>query len=389
MKTHTTALAIAVLCALGVGLLAYVNSPRGSGARDRTGGPAADGLRDAALVDAPPPVELTESAPRPDETSTSASRGTRTPAPAPGVVDQDGDALTPPDGQGCDVEEIGPPPIRVAGAIRGRLVRESEPWTNSTLPPPRTVLLDLVSTAHPDEPSRRADFAQVENPDGTVDWTFEFPEVPEGEYELTLSALGTLRWSPTSLRVRAPQAGLVFTRFDHDRVEELALEVYDAVDGAPIRGYDLRHIQVSASDESGVFLHTGPLDLRAFPLDARFHWSLSAPGYATAFGDETAFVRESGRRVAVVRLGRGWATRVFVLVRDPTARAASGAEVLVDGVRAGLTGVDGMLVVAGEREPERVEVRVPGFHVPTERAGGDYSPSQRGGITVVMLERDP
>ena len=388
MKPHTAALAIAVLGALGVGLFAYVNSSRETGTPGTPGTSGADGHRDTPLERPSAPVDLTEASPRIAESSTPAARENRAPAPAPKGIDEDGDALTPLDGQGCDVHVEASVAPRVTGAIRGRLVRESEPWTSSTLPAPRTVMIDLVSSAHPDEPSRRAEFAQVASPDGTVDWTFEFSDVPEGDYELTLSALGTLRWSPKSLRVRAPQTGLVFTRFDHDRVEELAIEVYDAVDGSPVRAFDLRHIQVSASDESGVFLHTGPLDLRAFPVDARFQWSLAAPGYASAFGDETAFVRSGERRVAVVRLARGWSTKVFALVRDPTARAARGAEVLVDGVRAGLTGVDGMLVVSGQHEPERVEVRVPGFHLPTEGGGGDYSPSQRGGVTVVMLDRD-
>jgi hypothetical protein len=252
------------------------------------------------------------------------------------------------------------------------------------------VILDLASIEHPAEPAVRAVTSRIPDANGAVAWTFAFADVPEGEYLLTLSALGTRRWSPTALRVRAPLEGIAFTRFDKDPVVALAFEVVDAQDGTPLPTFDARHIQVTPSAENGVFLHTGPLDLTAFPLDARFQWSLRVEGYATAFGDETAFVRRGDRKVASVRLARGWSSKVFVLTRAPTASPACGAEVLLDGLRAGFTGADGMLVVAAASEPRQIDVKLPGF---ARREGaessGAYTARQRGGVTVVMLDREP
>jgi hypothetical protein len=321
--------------------------------------------------------------------SVAASAATRTRALV--AADADNDETRPTAAEGCETEQTAAhasATARIAGAIRGSFVREGGPWTAELLPAENTVILDLSSIEHPSTPALRALTKREPGADGSVAWTFEFADVLEGEYLLTLSALGTRRWSPTSLRVRAPLDGVVFTRFDKDPVVALAFEVVDAQDGTLLPNFDARHIQVTPSRENGVFLHTGPLDLVAFPLDARFQWSLTVPGYATAFGDETAFVRRGDQKVAVVRLARGWATKVFVLTRDPTASAARGAEVRLDGVRAGFTGADGMLVVSAAEEPRAIDVELPGFVRPEgAESGGSYTPRQRGGVTVVMLDK--
>lgn len=305
----------------------------------------------------------------------------------------DGDATADALDRGCETpagEDSPSTTFRIAGTIQGTFLSEHAPWTEATLPAPNTVLLDLVSLDHPEHAPLRPRFEQETAPDGTITWTFAFDEVPEGPYRLTLSALGTRRWSPTTQLVRAPQSGLVFTRFDGDRAESLAFEILDAVDGHALERFDARHIQITPSPDSGVFLHTGPLDLAALPLDARFRWSLTAEGYATAFGDETSFLRRGERRIATVRLARGWSTQFFVLLRDPTARPAAGAEIRLDGTRAGVTGSDGLLVVARDAEPVEVQVHLNGFRQPAGAdSAGSYSPRQRGGVTVVMLERAP
>lgn len=309
------------------------------------------------------------------------------------AADADLDETTSPLETGCSTDEAPPASDatpRIAGSIRGSFMREGGPWTEENLPAEGTVILDLASIEHPTVPSVRARTSRTSGANGGIDWTFEFAEVPAGDYLLTLSALGTRRWSPTSLRVRPPLDGAVFTRFDRDPTERLAFEVFDAADGTQLTNFDARHIQVTPSDDNGVFLHTGPLDLSAFPLDARFQWSLRVEGYATAFGDDGAFVRKGERRIASVRLVRGWSTKIFVLTRDPTARPARAAEVLVDGVRAGFTGSDGMLIVSGATEPAAIDVKLAGF-VRREGAAssGAYSARQRGGVMVVMLDRAP
>lgn len=309
---------------------------------------------------------------------------------------EDGDApaiRTPP----CEVESAFAPDAgssgavdtaRIAGAIRGVLVRESGPWTDETLPRGNTVILDLVDLKTPHE-SRRGTLTPV--PAGNDGYTLEFAfeDLPEGEYELTLSALGSVRWSPTSMRVRPPANGLVFTRYDRDPRLPLAFEVRDARTDAEIAAYQVRHVQLTPSADAGVFLQTGPLDVDAFPLDARFAWTLWADGYAAAFGDETAFERRGERRVARVRLEPGWSTRVLVLAKDPLARPVSGAEVLLDGRFAGTTDTHGMVAVRASARPASLGVRLDGWSV----VGDPLAPlfgktaEQRAHTTIVYLAR--
>jgi hypothetical protein len=192
-----------------------------------------------------------------------------------------------------------------------------------------------------------------------------------------------------SAHVTPPASGITFTRYDKDPRLTLEFKVSDAATGDPITSFQTRNIQLTPSADNGVFLQTGPLDVNAFPIDGRFRWSLWADGYAPAFGDETAFVREGDKRIADVRLARGWSTALLVLVRDPQARQAAGARVLVDGHVVGTTGADGMLVVRAPSEPQSLQVELSGWHAlsdPLQPFAGKTA-AQRGQITVVMMEK--
>ncbi len=284
----------------------------------------------------------------------------------------------------ADVEEP------LAGAIRGELLREGGPWTEATLPKPGSVLLDLVPSAGPKH-SRRAQLASEPDGRGGLRLRFEFASLPRGEYELTLSSLSTWRWNPTSLRVSPPIDNITFLRYDLDRCSPLVFRVTDRSSGAPIEHFDLRALRLTPSQDNGVFLHTGPLETAAVPDDLRFQWSLWAEGYRPVFGDENSFERRNGARVAEIALDRGWATKALVLMRDPSLKPALRVEVLCDGRSIGFTGEDGMLALAAEKPPERIEVRLPGWKMlndPLQPYEG-RSAAQRGQVTIVMLEKAP
>jgi hypothetical protein len=280
-------------------------------------------------------------------------------------------------------------PLASAGAVRGFLASESGAWSPESLPKTGAVLLDLVAV---DDPflQLRAEIAHGTDAHGAPTVEFAFPEVPAGEYELTLSALDSFRWHPRTLRVVPPAEGLSFLRYDRERALPLSFRVLDAKTREPITDFEVRRLQVTSSTDNGVFLHTGPIALGTFAVDGPFQWSLWADGHAPAFGDETCFVEKDGARVAEVLLQRGWSTKVFALARDPTARALAKAEVYVDGRFAGRTGDDGMVVVAATEPPKKLEVRAGGFALrgdPLQGHGGRRA-EQRGHVTLAFLERE-
>lgn len=312
--------------------------------------------------------------------------------PAVASPDADGDATIGTRHE-CDADDengsgAGGTP-RSAGAIRGVLVSESGPWTAGSLPKHNMVMIELVAVAAP-HASRFGVLEPRPDAHGNIELTFAFEDVLEGEYDLALSALGNWRWAPLSLRVRPPLDGVTFTRYDKDPALKLRFEVIDAELGSRLESIQARRIRITPSIDAGVFLHTGPFETDDVPLDARFTWSVWADGFAPAFGDETAFVRGDDARIAHIELERGWSTEILALVRDPEARQARGAEVLVDGRRAGFTDGNGLLVVRAPARPATLEVRLSGWKSranPLEPYAGK-SAAERGHVTIVMLERE-
>lgn len=255
-----------------------------------------------------------------------------------------------------------PEPLEVAGDITGRLLRERDPWTQDSLPDRSGLVVELVRLEEP-RLELRAEVDVTPLEDGMLEVTFAFRDVPIGEYELGVFSLGAWPWEPRSLRVRAPAAELVLVRQDAVVAPPLEFEVYDAESGERLEDFEVRHLEQTVSEESGVFMHAGPLEGGAFPRGTEFRWSLWADGFRPSFGDERVFEEREDRRVARVDLERGWAARLVVLGREPTLRPLYRARVSVDGRFVGATAQDGSLVLQLEAAPERLEVDYNGWRL--------------------------
>jgi hypothetical protein len=278
-----------------------------------------------------------------------------------------------------------PPPV--AGDIHGLLQSEGGPWSLKALPGQNAVVLDLVSTTAPRIKLRGRLQAEADG-DGGHWLSFEFKDVPRGEYELTLSSLDNYRWHPTSTFVSPPAEGLTFLRYDLDRTLPLMFRVYERTTGEPVDDYTVRHIKMTVSSDNGVLLHTGPLDPDAFPLDAKFEWSLWADGLAPVFGDEGSFEISEGERVAEVRLSQGWGARFLVMGGKGTKYPVEGATILLDGVSIGTTRDGGTLDVYRAEAPSEIEVRYLDWkltHNPLRPHNG-RTPERRGMVIPVLLE---
>lgn len=277
----------------------------------------------------------------------------------------------------------------VAGDIHGYLLSESGDWTRETLPKDRAVLVDLVPTREP-RTGVRGEITPVIDTEGRATLEFAFRDVAPGEYELTISALDGFRWAPQSLRVSPPADGLSFVRYDKDRTLPLVFEVFDAQTREAITAFKAYSVKITPSLENGVFFHSGPIELGTYSIHDAFQWAVAADGYASAFGDQSAFTNSADKRVAQVFLARGWSTRVLALARDPAAHLAVNAEVYVDGGFAGRTGADGTFLLRANAEPKSIEVRYAGF-----RPGGStrttldpWNAARHAHTTIVYLERE-
>lgn len=273
-----------------------------------------------------------------------------------------------------------PPPV--AGNISGVLRTETGSFPEGAIPRTDHILLDLVSDELP-AIEMRAVLEPHKDDLGGVTFSFLFEDVPEGNYELTLSSLGNYRWAPTSLRVAPPASNIEFLRFDLDGAVPLIFEVTDAETGEPVADFEARHIKQTNSAEHGVLLHTGPIESEQFPRDQAFVWSVEADGYAVAYGDQGAFEERDGKRVARIRLNPGWSTRFLVMGGPDGTRPQplAGAEIRIDGDVAGRTDENGGLVVVMDAEPSEIEVR----YLDWKSAAGVSTSRRRSNVTPVIL----
>lgn len=277
-----------------------------------------------------------------------------------------------------------PEPVAVSGFLRS----ESGTWRDLAGLLSGGVVVELFDLADPTS-VRRAELETLPEPDGSTAIAFRFERVPPGRHRLGVSSLVAEVWEPASVLVDAPSEGLVL--WCRDRVDRVRLgfEVRDAQDGTPIEGWEASALRQSAGGAEGVLLHAGPLEREAFPMDGRLEWSIAAPGYAPAFGDERDFApAEEGVWVARVALRRGFAARVVVLARDPIMRGIEGARVELDGGFAGLTDGRGRLDVAHPALPDSLTVRWNGRdrEISPVRAGDSPEALRRGQMLVVVLE---
>ncbi|TDJ66259.1 MAG: hypothetical protein E2O39_16760 [Planctomycetota bacterium] len=309
--------------------------------------------------------------------------------PAPAVAEEPGSAPVVPTLQMLE-DWFGPltPTVEIAGDITGRLLSESGAWPDDRLPARDEIVIDLVSEAD-HSANWRGVLSIAKDEHGENQITFAFRDVPVGRYELTLSSLASFRWTPRSMFVSPPAAGLEFMRYDAHRGTPLAFRVFDRETGDELQEYDTWLLNQTESNENGVLMHAGPLSADSLAEGARFRWSLHARGYAPFFGDEASFALDGvfGTRVADVYLERGFGTLLVVLGPDPNVRPMAGVAVVLDGEAIGETLSDGSFWVQSPTMPERLEVRHEDW-VATKNPLGPMliaGLARRGYVTAIMI----
>lgn len=271
-----------------------------------------------------------------------------------------------------------------AGMIEGRLEsRAGRPLREPELVRLRAVGggFELFDTSSPSAAMYRffqRDLAPAEESDGSS--VFEFNEAPGGELELSVVPQDGYVWTPSSIRVTAPDASAVFVREDDVPHRRFRFDVVDDATGEEVPSFDLQLALGEGPPETRTVTAERVIELPAVP----FAWLVSGPGYRAARGNTQDFV--SGDPFTVrVGLKRGFSLRLtvrdFGTGFDLTDGAASvltlsrplvrGARILADG-RPVATAGDGTAWIELEREPERLSVELPGWRLVE-------SPSFRGG----------
>ena len=201
---------------------------------------------------------------------------------------------------------------------------------------------------------------------------FEFEDVPEGTYELTVLSMDGRDYTPRSIEVSPPISGIVFTSEtvleDVKRGDNVTLEVYDAESGERLESFDVlfgnaqRWLPEPMSLEFGNILEE--------------HWAhrivIHAEGYRPKLLADVRPVAGSPRTEKVY-LERGFGLTLLVRANEPTTtlndfesyglqvvsmvlpplgavRARSGSKVL------GTSNDLGLLILSADERPETLEL---------------------------------
>jgi hypothetical protein len=207
---------------------------------------------------------------------------------------------------------------------------------------------------------------------------FEFQQVPEGEYLLTVISSDGRAWRPSPLRVRPPNQALEIFRADEPAEWQAGFHVVDARTGERLERF---RVQFQMPDLwSNEDFEAGPeVPNATFAEGARFRWNVYADGYGLASGTESVFAGPGGVRVANVQLRPGFAARllfrdaqgqfatigddhngrVAVLERPPVA----GVRVYADGEPIAVSDADGAAVLELAAPPDRIDLTASGWTV--------------------------
>lgn len=242
-----------------------------------------------------------------------------------------------------DLGDLAWEPIPVAGPVRLRLVSAVE------------VPLDVQLVRRTDPPRHAPWHSDQWEPreQGGFESLFEWEEVHAGEYDVWLCAHDAAHWRLPLGQLTPPVEDLELRL--PDPPPPLRLEVVDDTTGAPLAAWS-----VIARQEDGWNRLDGPADVIAnavWGADAAL--AVVSPGYQAAPLAPAALKRPtSGEWRERVRLRRGWSS-LFVARSRMRGVPVAGAEIVLDGVVAGLTDTAGELWVHRAAPPVSLEVRHP------------------------------
>lgn len=254
--------------------------------------------------------------------------------------------------------ELRPWPPAAAGSISGILRTENGGFPAHALPDIQQLAIQLESVGAPTL-RRQAGINPSTDARGGRIYEFLVEDVPDCPFEVSVSSSGTYEWSPDSIVVSPPAAGLEFVRLEAPGELPITFRVVDAETGTVLRNFDARRIRHGIWEGRNSLLGLSPIAGEQFGTGESLEWCVWADGYATHFGNQDDLHDRGDRREAIVELRRGWNTLLVVAGQPHGAErgALEGAQVLFDDEFVGLTDAAGKLLVERDFKPAEIRVR--------------------------------
>jgi hypothetical protein len=237
---------------------------------------------------------------------------------------------------------------RSAGAIQGRVIL-------SAAEPAKDVRVVLSSV----RPAGRQFLGSLRYATGVEEASFLFEDVPQGDYVCSIYSRGgsvaRILWSPEAIEVTPPNDRLEFRQESFRESATPYLRVVDAESGEELDDCTLQGVTEECRASNQEFGSGDPSwFLSIVPASDSLRWIIGAPGHQPVYWKDSD-LRARGSSELEIRLERGWGMEFCLL--GPGFLSLRDAAVLLDGEEAGRTDADGLLRIAREKAPEKVELR--------------------------------
>jgi hypothetical protein len=198
--------------------------------------------------------------------------------------------------------------------------------------------------------------------------TFTLGELAPSRWRVRLLLNDVLAVEPAQRESEVDGPEIGFEILDGETSCDLELRAVDDATGSAIAAFrasldavaEGRSFEFHANAADGVIQLTGALP------GTMFRYRATADGYQPVHGEgrfdeSTAAPRDPPTHSAVpkpgeivVRMRAGWGTVLRVV--DPDGNRLAGARAMLDGEEAGVTGADGEVALAADREPQRLQI---------------------------------
>jgi len=245
--------------------------------------------------------------------------------------------------------------VQVGGDVRGTILGYSDDYESSCTITLREVKTRRARTAYP---------TKVMGPNGAHVWGFEFKDLPDTDYELTLDSKKPGYYQPDKLLVRPPAVSLEFKAEESVEREDFGLLIDSSSSDEQWSGIDFHVRKPDGTSATLLGIKESMIVGSAYPKGASFDWVATSEGFVPRVGDEGDFIQrdplapKSRRKLrglyTSVDLKPGWGSVYFLT--DGQA-PLHGATAWIEGMVVGKSDRKGRLVVEADSPPTQIEFR--------------------------------
>lgn len=255
--------------------------------------------------------------------------------------------------------------VTTGGDVRGTILGYSEAYEDSCSVTLREVKTRFARTAYP---------TKTVGPDGNPVWGFEFKDLPDKEFELTLDSKKPGYYQPERMLIHPPALNLEFKADETSTRDDYGLLIGPPPDDEGWAGIDFHIRRQDGRSVAKCGIQESMIVGVDFQEGAKFDWVATSEGFIPRVGDDGDFTLRDpnapgGRHklrglYTSLKLKAGWGS-VYLL--SDGQGPLHGATAWIEGLQVGRSDRKGRLVVEADSAPTQIEFRFRGWEPVVDR----------------------